>query len=196
MENESNGLDQFNEPDQANELNQANGLSGVRIFAFLLGILLIAGSIYTFTRLFFVSEEKQEIVLYFSNLKGNKLVLVKKKIAIVNSQEKLLKIVLDRLIFGPSSNRYKRTISSDVRINGYWISGSVAFVDFSADWVFDLNNDSISGDVSLYSVVNTIVDNLSSVRYVRVLINGSPIKTLTGLEKVDVSLQRSSLIVK
>jgi len=175
--------------------NESNGLNGVRVFAFLLGILLIAGSIYTVARLLFVSEEKQEIVVYFSNLKGDRLVPVKKKIALVSSQKQLFKIVVDILIFGPSSNRYRKTISQDVKINGYWISGDVAFIDFSADWVFDLNRDAVDGIISLYSVVNTIVDNLTSVKFVRVLINGSPIKTLTGVEKVDVSLQRNSYLI-
>lgn len=106
--------------------------------------------------------------LYFSTANGKRL----KKEAVpvtVESDESLVRVILEKLIDGPSYEEENAVISHDTKILGVSVMENTAYIDLSSEFADDDNLP--APDLSVYSVVNSVIDN-TDIKRVQILIEG------------------------
>jgi len=99
--------------------------------------------------------EKAEVKLYFANETGDKLVPVYRSI-VYNSNVSMEKIVIEQVINGPNTDVAFPTVNKETKINSVNIKDKVCFIDF--DSAFLTQNNNVTAQVALYSIVNTAVE--------------------------------------
>ncbi len=112
--------------------------------------------------------EKVELKLFFSNEAGDKLVPVYRSV-VYNSNISMERLAVEQIIKGPNTDICYPTISKDTKINSVNVRDGVCYVDF--DQAFLTQPYSVSAEVALYSIVNTIAE-FSDVNKVAFSVNG------------------------
>lgn len=113
--------------------------------------------------------EWRDINLYFANKDGTKLVRTGMTVA-YNKNMSLEKIVVSKLLAGPTDSRLQATIPDTVSALSVSMRDGICYVNLSESFLTDYAN--VSGDLPIYSIVDSLCD-LESVKGVRVLVNGS-----------------------
>ena len=126
-----------------------------------------------------ISEEqlrKTNINLYFLDTQTNTL---KSESKSIDSNELLnnpYKLIIEKLIEGPTSNNYISVIPKNTKILDASLSGNCVILNFSEELKsFDANNK--------YNITNSILNSLAQlneVNSIKILINGEP---LSGLDE-------------
>ena len=112
--------------------------------------------------------EKIELKLYFANADGTKLVPVYRSL-VYNSNISMERVAVEQIIKGPNTDVAFPTISKDAKINSVNVKDGVCYVDF--DQAFLTQPYSVTAEVALYSLVNTIAE-FSDVNKVAFTVNG------------------------
>ncbi len=112
--------------------------------------------------------EKVELKLFFSNEAGDKLVPVYRSV-VYNSNISMERLAVEQIIKGPNTDICYPTISKDTKINSVNVRDGVCYVDF--DQAFLTQPYSVSAEVALYSIVNTIAE-FSDVNKVAFSVDG------------------------
>lgn len=113
--------------------------------------------------------EWRDINLYFANKDGTKLVRTGMTVA-YNKNMSLEKIVVSKLLAGPTDSRLQATIPDTVSALSVSMRDGICYVNLSESFLTDYAN--VSGDLPIYSIVDSLCD-LESVKGVRILVNGS-----------------------
>lgn len=113
--------------------------------------------------------EWRDINLYFANKDGTKLVRTGMTVA-YNKNMSLEKIVVSKLLAGPTDSRLQATIPDTVSALSVSLRDGICYVNLSESFLTDYAN--VSGDLPIYSIVDSLCD-LESVKGVRILVNGS-----------------------
>jgi hypothetical protein len=114
------------------------------------------------------SYEETEILLYFADEEGKKLVPLKREVR-YNSNIAMERLVLEQLMQGTKMSGLKQTVPDNTRLLGVSVNDNICYVNFDAGFL-----DAIPGEdvyVSIYSVVNTLCE-LQNVNRVQITING------------------------
>ena len=121
----------------------------------------------------FESVEWKNIKIYYANKLGDKLIEKTEKVA-YSKNVSLEKVVLEKLINGADNINEFSTVPKDLKLLGVSTSNGVCYVNLSSVFLTEMVN--VSGEVSLYSIVNSLcgLDNIDSVK---ILINGNSSKT-------------------
>ncbi len=121
----------------------------------------------------FESVEWKNIKLYYANKLGDKLIEKTEQVA-YSKNVSLEKVVLEKLINGADNVNEFSTVPKDLKLLGVSTSNGVCYVNLSSVFLTEMVN--VSGEVSLYSIVNSLcgLDNIDSVK---ILINGNSAKT-------------------
>lgn len=159
-----------------------------RIAAFMLGLLLMAGTVLALQRLFFSSATKVELTLYFSDFSRSRLVPVQRTVPVHKGRRALLYKAIQELCFGPVSNDTLPTVPQGTRLLAVWLKGDTAYVDFSRELYLGLSVHGGSEVLAVYSVVQTAVGNVTGIHRVQILVNGNPLPVLRGLVSLSAPL--------
>lgn len=115
------------------------------------------------------SFEKTEMVLYFANEAGDKLVAEKREV-MRSTNTSLEKLIVEQLMEGPAQSGNSPTIPNDVKLLNVSVNDSLCSINFDAAF---LNNTlDVKDYIPIYSIVNSLSE-LSTVSRVQIRINGS-----------------------
>ena len=175
------------------------------ILAFIIGILiapLVRETAYQIKS--WVGKEKFQapvekvVILYFSTPEGEELIPVKRKIwmekeSSINNE---IKKVIEELIKGPESDSFIPTVPPETKVKAIYTRGDTIYVDFSASLV-EKHPGGTSGElVTVYSIVNTLLENFPRYSKVQLLIEGSSHHTLAGHIDIRNPLSRNEGLIK
>ncbi len=140
----------------------------------------------------FESVEWKNIKLYYANKLGDKLIEKTEQVA-YSKNISLEKVVLEKLINGADNVNEFSTVPKDLKLLGVSNSNGVCYVNLSSVFLTEMVN--VSGEVSLYSIVNSLcgLDNINSVK---ILINGNSAKTFRENISLDNEYGFNSSLVE
>lgn len=131
------------------------------------------------------SFQKTELNLYFSNMEGNGLVLVKRTLS-YNTNISIEKLIVEQLLKGVDSEDglgvVKSALPSGARLLSLYVKDSVCYVNFDEKFVNQTTN--VDEEVMIYSLVNSLTE-LSSVTKVQISVNGNSNRVFR--EKVNLN---------
>ncbi|NQS90385.1 GerMN domain-containing protein [Patescibacteria group bacterium] len=139
------------------------------------------------------------VKLYFSLAQGEYLVPQQRKIFLPesdNEENKEMKVVLEELIKGPKNKDLFSTIPPDTRVRAVYIKDEIIYVDFSSSLKEKHPGGTIGELLTVYSIVDTLLDNFPSYSRVQILVQGEPQTTLVGHIDIRHPLPRNSEIIK
>ena len=110
-----------------------------------------------------------EITLYFANESGDGLVSEKQTVHFISSTS-LEKLVVERLIAGPTSDSMQASVPSEAQVLSVTVNDGICYINF--DDGFLVQNYDISENVVIYSIVNSVLE-LGTANKVQISVNGS-----------------------
>lgn len=113
--------------------------------------------------------EKVKLHLYFANKAGDGLVEVNQTL-VYNSNISLEKLVVEQVIAGPSNGDSYPTVNPSTKLVSVTVKDGVCYVNLDDTFLTQIYN--VSADVTIYSIVNSLVE-LSNVNKVQISINGN-----------------------
>ena len=124
---------------------------------------------------------RRTVEIYFPSLDEQGLVSEFREIFATPTPGDQIKQILADLISGPTVDRATRALPGGTRLRqAYVLDGGVAWLDFSPELSAGLSGGSEVELMTIFSIVNSVVANVQSVRRVGFLINGQPVETLNG----------------
>ncbi len=131
------------------------------------------------------SIEWKEVDLYYANALGDKLVRRRQKIA-YSKNVSLEKVVMERLINGPSDNDSEATLPANLKLLSISVVDGVCYVNLDSSFMTEMVN--VSSELPVYSIVNTLC-GLKGIDSVRIMINGDTTKTYRETVMLDSNLK-------
>lgn len=133
------------------------------------------------------SYEKTELVLYFADETGEKLVPEKREV-VHNVNTSLEKLVIEELIKGPQEAGRYPTLPKDTKLLNVSVNENVCYLNFDAAF---LNSTlEVKDTIPIYSIVNSL-SGLSSVNKVQITINGSANVMFRDSISLDTMFERN-----
>ncbi|MBR1472507.1 MAG: GerMN domain-containing protein [Lachnospiraceae bacterium] len=130
--------------------------------------------------------------LYFADESGTGLVETTQNV-IYNTNLSMERLVVESLIAGPEGTGMFATIDPDTRIISVTNTDGVCYVNLSSDFTEAVGN--VTPDVTLYSIVNSLVE-LSSVHRVQFMVNGESKMMYREVINLENSFSRNLDLVK
>lgn len=127
------------------------------------------------------SYQTAKLRLYFSNSKGEEL--AKEEVSVrYNSNMSIEKLIVERLIKGPSAQGNKPVIPAEAKVLSVAVKDDVCYVNFDEGFLNIVEK--VNPKVTIYSLVNSIIDN-GGAEQVQILVNGE--SNVTYQETIDLS---------
>ena len=140
--------------------------------------------------------EMKIVKLYFSESDGKYLVGEERKIVAPSDMKKEAKLILEELIKGPHNSSLSPTLPLQTEVRAVYTRDNCLYVDFSSS-LRDKHSGGSTGELlTIYSIVNTLLDNFPSQSYVQILIQGMPAETLAGHIDIRNPLSKNLDMVK
>lgn len=115
------------------------------------------------------SYEKTELVLYFSDGAGEKLVRETRDV-VHNVNTSLEKLIVEQLIAGPSRQGMNPTLPKETKLLNVSVNENVCYINF--DSTFLNNTLEVKEYIPIYSIVNSLAA-VTSINKVQITVNGS-----------------------
>lgn len=115
------------------------------------------------------SFEKTELVLYFTDSTGERLIPELREVVYDNNTS-LEKLVVEQLLMGPEHPGLSATLPEDAKLISVSVNENVCYLNFDAS--FSDNALEIKDVIPIYSIVNSLVE-LPTVTRVQFMINGA-----------------------
>jgi len=132
-------------------------------------------------RPFMPAARSKSITLYFSSSQEEFLVPTKRDISAIGSIENQMKAVMEELIKGPDTEEeLTPTLSPSTTIRGIYTRQETAYVDLTRAFASEQPGGTTGELMSIYSVVNTLLENFPQYSQVQLLLEGKPEPTLAG----------------
>ena len=174
-----------------------------KTYWFILGlliILLVVGVFWQVRRFLPVKKEvlpletpteaggkTQSVKLYFASEKGTTLTVETREITAVSGELEQARLVIQELIAGPFTNNLGSTIPPGTKLREIYLDGNGgAYVDFSREIQDNHPGGSTGEMLTIFSVVNTLIENFPPIKKVQILVEGKEISTLAG--HIDTSM--------
>ena len=114
------------------------------------------------------SVEWKNINLYFADKSGTKI--VKSNVSVACSKNSLIeKVIVERLIKGPSDSNYMSTLPEDTKLLSVSVSNGICYVNLNSAFLTEMVN--VSTEIPIYSIVNSLCE-LENVNNVKIMVNG------------------------
>lgn len=113
--------------------------------------------------------EKVNLLLYFTNENGNRLVEENQRNVVYSSNISIEKLVVEKLIEGPTTDGVYPTINPATKIISVTVKDGICYVNLDSAFLSQPYN--VTSDVTLYSITNSLVE-LPNVNKVQISING------------------------
>lgn len=124
-------------------------------------------------------KEKQKVELYFAESNERFLVAESRYIPwekkIAGQVEELVKAIIDG-----SHTNLVRTLPEGVVLKDIRVNGETVYVNFDQNLSLLHPGGSASEMMSIYSVTNTIISNIKSIKKVKFLVEGKDLETIKG----------------
>lgn len=166
-----------------------------RSFGWLVLLLFLAGTIAAAILLFKgevgrflppklsekkIAGETREVLLYFSDEKGEFLIGERRRIAKKENALEEGKAAIRELIRGPRGNLIP-TLPPKTRCLGLKLNEKgVASVNFDRSLSLNHPGGSSAEILTAYSIVHTLTHNFPQIKQVQILIDGRPVETIAG----------------
>lgn len=134
--------------------------------------------------------------LYFGSPEGPYLISETRIIGHPDDPVRMASAIIESLINGPRSNLI-RTIPAGTELRAIFIAtDSICVVDFSPA-IRDSHPGGSRGEMlTVYSIVNSLIINIPSIKQVKLLMDGSDIDTLAGHLNVQNPIPANMLIIR
>lgn len=176
---------------------------GVGIIIFLCGVgssSLFKRKVYEIkewvSRPFLPPQEMRTVKLYFSASQENYLLSEEREIFASINPNKEAKQILEELIKGPREPSLSPTLPSSTQIRDVWMEGDCIYVNFSSSLAKAHPGGSSGELATVYSIVNTLLDNFPAYSRVQILIQGKPRETLAGHINISEPLRANLDLIK
>lgn len=136
------------------------------------------------------------VTVYFSTSDKELLTPVEKKIVVEGEINNQIKAVLQELIKGPQNTALSPTLPSDTKIRAVYTKDEIIYIDFSSLLVKKHPGGTSAELVSIYSIVNTLLENFPSYSGVQILVEGRPQETLAGHIDIREPFTKNEEIIK
>ncbi|MCM1174090.1 MAG: GerMN domain-containing protein [Blautia sp.] len=113
--------------------------------------------------------EKVNLRLYFANENGDRLVEENQRNVIYNSNVSMEKLVVEKLIEGPTTGNSYPTINPSAKLLGVTVIDRICYVNFNEDFLSQPY--SVTSDVTIYSITNSLIE-LPNINKVQISVNG------------------------
>jgi len=127
-----------------------------------------------------VKPEEREVILFFADADAASLLPEKRLLPLGSSLESNADAIVNELIKGPQVEGSFATIPADTRLTNVYRVGDVLVVDFSRELQMNHPGGSAGELITVYSIVNTLTDNLHGIKKVQILVDGAEMETLAG----------------
>lgn len=132
------------------------------------------------------------ISIYYANKSGDRLIKSRTPIA-YNKNVSIEKLVMDKLILGPTESGQYATIPKDTRLLSISVVDHVCYVNLSEEFINELVN--VKSDVAVYSIVNSLC-SIDGIHSVKILVNGDSSKNFRESISLDQTFSFNSNIVQ
>jgi len=136
------------------------------------------------------------VILYFSTPEEEVLAPVERKIIIQKETNSQIKATLQDLIKGPQDTSYEPTLPAETKIRAVYVRETTIYVDFFSPLTEKHPGGTSAELISIYSIVNTLLENFPPYSQVQILIDGKPQQTLAGHIDIRGPFTKNSEIVK
>jgi hypothetical protein len=196
---------------RSEEVRAKKKRKGIRLFllsvimAVALGFLVFVGiSLYDFVgpsneKGVLPKKENRQAVLYFSDAQERFLVPAKRLVPEATTAQGRAEELVKALIEGPGAGlkELTRTIPEGTKLRGIRVEAEgTAFVDFDGSIVDRHPGGSASEVATVYSLVNTLTQNVPEIKAVKVLVEGKPRETLKGHLDLGYPLRFNGELIK
>ncbi len=162
-------------------------------------VLLISQRERVFYRIpFLAPEENVKLVrLYFASPDADYLRIEARRILREERITDEAKALVEELIKGPRGN-LDPTIPPETQLRELYIvpEEKCVYLDFNQAFQTNHPGGSAGELLTIYSLVNTLIDNLEEIERVQILVEGATIETLAGHIDTTKSFPRNSTIVE
>jgi len=141
-------------------------------------------------------QEMKIVKLYFSESTGERLVSEERKIIASPQIGQEAKLILKELIEGPKDSSLNPTLPSETQIRAVYVKDDCFYVDLSSSLKEKHPGGSTGELLTIYSIVNTLLENFPSQSQVQILIQGEPAETLAGHIDIRNPLSKNFSVVK
>ena len=125
--------------------------------------------------------ESRVVTLYFSSPQEEYLVPERRTIPAISGVESQMKAVMQELILGPSAGeKLVPTLSSNTTVRAVYVRDETIYVDLSRAFADGQPGGTTGELTSIYSIVNTLLENFPRYSQVQLLVEGQPEATLAG----------------
>ena len=121
------------------------------------------------------------LILYFADREGDSLVTQKKDVR-YSSNVSREKLIVEKLMQGPSGSGAYPTINPDANLLSVTIKDGICYVNFDSTFLTGAYD--VLPEVTIYSIVNSLVEGTEAVQ-VQITINGET--NAKYMETVDLS---------
>ncbi|RJP74426.1 MAG: hypothetical protein C4532_02460 [Candidatus Abyssobacteria bacterium SURF_17] len=123
---------------------------------------------------------EQEITLYFADGETLALRSEKRRTRLGSETAGNCATIISELIRGPRSPTLSSTIPSDAQLLGAYQLGDTLVLDFSRELQTNHSGGSAGELLTVYSIVNTLAENIHGISRVQILVEGNEVETLAG----------------
>ena len=158
------------------------------------GLIILMAAVVPFV--FAQRAYKQEVHLYFADAK--RPFLVSEPRVMVNSGDPILfgRQLMTELIKGSAGGNLA-TIPEDTQLRAFFLlDDGTAVVDFSDSMRKNHSGGCRREQLTLFSIVNSLVLNIAEIDRVQILINGADIRTVAGHVPLDIPLTADLLLTR
>lgn len=113
--------------------------------------------------------EKVNLRLYFANENGDSLVEESQRNVIYNSNISMEKLVVEKLIEGPTTGNSYPTINPSTKLLSVTVIDRICYVNFDEAFLSQPYN--VNSDVTIYSITNSLIE-LPNINKVQISVNG------------------------
>ena len=135
---------------------------------------------------------EQELILYFVNEDRDGLISEERTVDRPDGVS-VEYIVITELINGPIHESSTGTISSNTRILDVRTEGGLCSINFSSEFIDQFHWPQAIAELTLQSIVLSLMENNASINNVRFLIESEPRETFNGVPYFDALFERDNL---
>jgi len=140
--------------------------------------------------------KKSLVHLYFADRKNEFLIAEDRAVLYSNGPEELGGIIIRELIKGPEKE-LMQTIPAGVSLRAFYVTeNKTAFVDLSKDVIKNHPGGIKSEILTIYSIVNTLILNITEINAVKIIIDGHESLTLTGHIDLSLPFKANMLLIR
>ena len=137
------------------------------------------------------SLQWSELILYFANAKGDKL--VKENFSVAYSRNvSIERAVVEQLIKGPDITTNGMTLPVNLKLLNISVKDGICYVNLDSSFLTEIVN--VSSTIPIYSIVNSLCE-LSNVDKVQFLINGDSKKVYRESISLDAPFEMKADII-